>query len=207
MRPRRWWYTAAPALAGIVCGWFLIAMTGDDVGIGATILASGLFALLYAQNKAWITDTQYEKERLRNATLTHDQSREQALAGHTMQLAERERHRTEHAEALRSATQREELAGQEVLQAQINYDQRAAAAERSERERADKRIADEIIRLRKEAAERHALNMTESYEQGVIDTMTGQIDKIVGPRNVFRLADRRPPEADGNPASGTDGRP
>lgn len=185
MRPLRWWYATAPAIAGIVAGLTILTGAGDIMAIGATVLGLGLFALLYTQNKAWITDTSYERGRLRGATLMHDQAREQASAGYTMQLAERERHRAEHAAAMQAAEE----------------------AKQAETQRADQRIADETKRLGQQQAEWFARVKTESYEQGAIDALSGKIDKIVGPTNVFRLEDRRPPEATEGPASGTEGRP
>lgn len=184
MQPRHWWKTTAPVLAGISTGLTIIALAGEAVSIGATILAIALFAYLRTELKKWMTDTTYEKGRLRSATLSADEAREQYTTARTLQLAERERHRGEHADALRNAA--------DTIQ--------------SERDRAEQRIIEECAMLQQEAAERDALIKTDSYRQGVLDALSGQIDEIAEPANVFRLPDRRASHADGGPASGTEGR-
>lgn len=184
MKPRHWWTTAAPALAGIAAGLTAIVLSGDAVAIGAALLATGLFTYLRAELKKWMTDTTYEKSRLRSATLTADEAREQYSTGRTLQLAERERLRAEHAEAMRQA----------------------ADAIQAAQEHAGQRIVDECTMLQREAAEQDALIKTESYRQGALDALSGQIEQIADPANVFRLPDRQQRRDDDGPASGTEGR-
>jgi hypothetical protein len=184
MKPLSGWAAATPALAGIAAGLTVIALSHDALAIGATLLGVGLFAYLRVELKKWMTDTTYEKSRLRSATLTADEAREQYSTGRTLQLAERERHRSEHAEAMRQA----------------------ADAIRTEQARADQRIIDQCAALNREAAEQDARVRTECYRQGVLDTLSGQIEQIAEPANVFRLPDRRQSQADDGPASGTEGR-
>ena len=194
MRSQRWWFTGAPAVAGIVTGMALIVGTQEPRAIGQALFTGGLGVLVLALCKKWLTDTSFEKQRLHMAVLAADEERMQAATAHAVQLGERERLRSEVAEDKRKAAEAEQDANRRAEQAEINAGQRATQV-----------IAEETARLKAEAAEQHALIITSSYDQGVQDALSGQIYQIAGPANIVHLDDRRPPQR-GDGAPGAEGR-
>jgi hypothetical protein len=201
VKPSRWWYAIAPALAGVVAGWYIIARVADPITIGATLLVTGAIAYGLAAGKHWVTDTTYEKERLRHATASLDEARSQALAGRALQVIESDRQRADAEARKREADERVAEADQRAIQAAINADQRALAAETRAQERAEQRIKDEFNRLRAEAAEQNARLKTESYAEGARAVLFGELQAILdAPKdNIVHLDDHR----GATPATGT----
>lgn len=195
MKPSRWWYTTAPALAGLTAALILKATAQSPAAAAGLLAGSSLLGLVLSLIKKWVTDASNERQALRFATKDRDEAREQANLAEAMTAAERERCRAEAAAARTRADQ-----------AEINFDQRARAAERRAEEQiaafADRTaaeaaqcLAEEIARLRREHEENYALIKTQSYEQGVDDALSGRIDMIVldaPDADVIDLDDRRP---------------
>jgi hypothetical protein len=194
MKPSRWWYAATPALTGVIAGWYIIARIADPITIGATLLVTGAIGYGLYLGKQWVTDTTYEKERLRLAIASQDEARNQALAGRALQVIESERQRADAEATKREADERVAEAEQRAAQAVVNADQRALAAEARAQEWAQRCIAEEFDRLRREAAEQYARLKTESFAEGARAVISGDLEAILNaPRsNVVHLEDHRP---------------
>jgi hypothetical protein len=209
MRSNRWWLTTSPALAGVAAGLVIILATDNAQGIGEALFAGGLAVIVLLVLKKWVTDTSFEKQRLRSITLNGEEATRQAQVGHALQLAERERDRR-HLEEERQEFHRQILAANERAdQAEINYGMRAAAAERAATEkiaaagrRADKRIA---AAKREFEAERGEL-MLSQYAAGVWAERNGEVAALLATMEdpkLIHLDDHRskPPET-GNAGAG-----
>lgn len=191
---RRWKWTVAPAIFGITTGLTLITSGGDAVAIGGVLAGFATLALCMTLIRKWVLDADEVRRELRAAIRAKDQAREQADVATALTMGERERCRSEAA-----------AAKAEARQAEVNFDQRARAAEQRMAEETAACIAEEVARLRAEFEENRAVFFKEAYGAGVVDALSGQIDLVVldaPDADVIELDDRR----DERRATGTDGR-
>lgn len=165
---RRWRWIATPAILGIVTGLTLISSGGDAVANGGVLAGFATLALCMTLIRKWILDASEVRRELRAAIRAKDKAREQADVATALTMGERERCRSEAA-----------TAKAEARQAEINYDQRARAAEQRMAEETASCIAEEVARLRHEFEESRATFFKDAYGQGVIDALSGQIDLVV----------------------------
>jgi hypothetical protein len=163
MRKPRWTRTIAPASAGIAAGAVIVVLDATALAIGCTLVIVSLITLLYARMRDWATDTSAEREQLRAATVRAEEERTQAITGHAIQLAERERLRAEDAERQRAADDAHEAARSSVAQAHAD---------------AEQRIAEERARIEDEFEQQRAEIMVFAYRQGVTHALSGQLDQI-----------------------------
>ncbi len=211
MKSRRRWHTTAPAIAGLAAGAAIIATAGTPQLIGAALFIAGLAALCLTKLKSWVTDTSFEKQRLRITNLNAEEAARQAQVGHALQLGERERDRRLMEEVRQEAAREVRAAQERAEQAEINTSMRAHAFEEAceqrtaraiydAEQRADERVAS---KLRELEAERGDL-MIQQYLAGVRDERSGAVDEVLAgmaDSKVVHLDDRRRQAPEGDVAS------
>ena len=216
MKSKRSWYMAAPALAGLTAGLVILLITDDARTIGEALFASGLSTYALSLVKKWITDTSFEKERLRHATLATDEAATQAQVGRALQLAERERDRRLAEEVRTDAERRIQAERERADQAEINSAMRAHAFEKQCEERYERRLADgvgaaearasaEIAAVRRESEDERGKLMISQFKDGVLAERAGEVDGMftaLEDPKLIRLDDHRPPTAGGKTAQG-----
>lgn len=217
MKTRRPWLTAAPALAGLAAGLVILIAADDARTIGEALFASGLSVYALSLVKKWITDTTFEKERLRNSILGAEEASTQAQVGRALQLAERERDRRLAEEVRTDAERRIQAERERADQAEINAAMRAHAFEQQCEERYEHRLADgigaaearasaEIAAVRRETEDERAQLMIKQFTDGVLAERNGEVDDMlaaVKDPKLIRLDDHRPPVAGGKTAQGS----
>lgn len=166
MKPakRRWQWIAAPAILGITTGTTMITAGGDAVANGGVLAGFATLALCMTLIRKWVTDTNNERREYRAAIRGCDSAREENQVATAITMGERERARSEAATAKADARQ-----------AEINFDQRARAAER----RLNIDLAAAIEQVRHEFEEDRARALKEAYTAGIVDALSGRIDNIV----------------------------
>lgn len=206
MKTWRAWYTAAPALAGLVAGLVILVAAEDARTIGEALFAAGLSTYALSLVKKWITDTSFEKERLRHATLNTVEASTQAQVGRALQLAERERDRRLAEEVRSDADRKVQDHMERADQAAINAAMRAHAFEQKCEERYERRLADgvataemrasaEIAEVRRELEDERGKLMIEQFKEGVLAERNGEVDDMLAALEdpkLIRLDDHRP---------------
>ncbi len=190
------------AIAGLAAGLVIILLTDAPQAIGEMLFAGSLAAIILSYLKKWVTDTSFEKERLRLATTTGESAARQAQVGHALQLAERERDRRLAEENRQEAERRVRVAEDRADQAEINSSMRAHAYEQSCETRlaegiaaAEARADERIAAARRELADERTTLMLDQYMAGVRDERSGHVDDIlrgIEHSKVIQLDDRRP---------------
>lgn len=206
---------AAPVLAGLTAGLVLLLASGNRVVIGAAIIVVALVALPLCFVKKWLTDTSYERERLRHATLQAEENSQLAQVARALQYAERERDRGL-AEADRKEADRRVTAAQaRIDQNEINtamrahafeeacekhYKEKLAAAVAAEQQRANEAIA--AVKLEYSNNE-SGLKIGQFFD-GVMAERNGEVDAILAAMEdpkLIHLDDHRRPGPDLGSAS------
>lgn len=197
--------TTVLALTSLLAGLALLLMSGAIVYTAAALILGATVALSLSTIKKWLTDTTCERERLRHAILTADESTRLAQVGRAIQMAERERERRIAEHARQEAERLIRAARREVEQNEINTAMRAHAFEEAcerryaealakgiaaERQRADEEIA--AVQL-KASNERSQL-MIGQFMGGVYAERSGEVDAILAAMEdpkLIRLDDHR----------------
>jgi hypothetical protein len=217
MKAKRWMFTAVPALVGLTAGLVILLAADDPHIIGEALFASGLSTYALSLVKKWITDTTFEKERLRNSILSAEEAATQAQVGRALQLADRERDRRLAEEVRTDAERRIQAERERADQAEINAAMRAHAFEQQCEERYERKLADgigsaearasaEIAAIRRETEDERAKLMIKQFTDGVLAERNGEVDDMLAAMKdpkLIRLDDHRPPVADtGNAGTG-----
>lgn len=219
MKTRRPWLTAAPALAGLAAGIVILIAADDAHIIGEALFASGLSTYALSLVKKWITDTTFEKERLRNSILNAEEAATQAQVGRALQLADRERDRRLAEEVRTDAERRIQAERERADQAEINEAMRAHAFEQQCEERYERRLADgigaaearasaEIAEVRRELEDERGSLMIKQFADGVLAERNGEVDDMLAGMEdpkLIRLDDHRPPATGGAGAEASRG--
>lgn len=206
MKAKRWMFTAVPALAGLTAGLVILIATDDARTLGEALFAAGISTYALSLVKKWITDTSFEKERLRHATLATDEAATQAQVGRAIQLAERERDRRLAEEVRTDAERRVQVERERADQAEINAAMRAHAFEQQCEERYERRLADgiasaevrasaEIAAVHREAEDERGKLMISQFKDGVLAERAGEVDGMFADLEdpkLIRLDDHRP---------------
>jgi hypothetical protein len=214
MKAKRWLYTAVPALIGLVAGLVILIITDDARTLGEALFAAGISAYALSLVKKWITDTSFEKERLRHATLNTEEASTQAQVGRALQLAERERDRRLAEEVRIDADRKVQAERERADQAEVNAAMRAHAFEQQCEERYERRLADgvasaemrasaEIADVRKELEDERATLMINQFMDGVLAERNGEVDDMLAAAEdpkLIRLDDHRRQAAEGKAA-------
>lgn len=208
MRSNRWRHATTPVLIGLAAGAVIILAADSPQAIGEALFAGCLAALVLLVLKKWITDTSFEKQRLRRITLVGEEAAQQAQVGHALQLAERERDRRRLEEAQREFQREVQAANDRADQAEINFSMRAAAAERTATDKiaaADKRAEKRIAAAKREFEAERADLMISQYTAGVWAERNGEVDGILAAMEdpkLIHLDDHRRPSPEHGTAAG-----